>query len=131
MSWSDPIADMLARIRNGQRARLAKVDFPYSTLKEDIVRILKREGYIADYSTEGGGGRRAITVYLKYDGRQPVIRGLRRVSKPGRRVYAARDSMPRVLNGMGVAIVSTSQGVLTDAEAISRGIGGEVICSVW
>ncbi len=131
MSWSDPIADMLVRIRNGQRARLLKVDVPYSRLKEDIVRILKREGYIADYSTEGGGARRTITLYLKYDGRQPVIKGIRRVSRPGRRVYAARDSMPRVLNGMGVAILSTSHGVLTDADAVARGIGGEVICTVW
>ncbi len=132
MSLSDPIADMLTRIRNARMAKLDAVEMPYSKMKCDIARILKREGYIRDFSTEGGGGKRVLCVYLKYSHeQQSSIEGLKRVSRPGLRRYVGAEEIPRVLGGMGVAILSTSSGVLTDSEARKKQIGGEVICHIW
>lgn len=127
---TDPIADMLTRIRNGALARHLDVNVPVSKLHLEIAKILHREGYIRGYQLVNKG--RTVRIRLRYDARkEPVIHGLRRVSKPGRRVYAGKDRLPRVLGGLGVAIVSTSQGVMTDREARSRRIGGEVIGQVW
>jgi small subunit ribosomal protein S8 len=134
MSVSDPIGDMLTRLRNGSLARLASVDIPHSNLKAALAKILKAEGFVADYTAEGGGAKKTLRVYLRYAGprgRDPVIRGLTRVSRPGLRRYAARDAIPRIRNGTGVAVLSTSRGVLTDAEARAAGVGGEWLCSVW
>jgi small subunit ribosomal protein S8 len=127
---TDPIADMLTRIRNASRALLPKVDIPHSKLKESIVRILKREGYVGDWSVQGGAIK-TMTVQLKYRGRKGVIDGLRRVSRPGLRVYVGADEVPRVLGGMGIAILSTSRGVMTGHEARKQNVGGEVLCYVW
>jgi small subunit ribosomal protein S8 len=125
---TDPIADMLTRIRNANLALHDAVDMPTSKLKVEIARLLEEQGYITGYSVEGS----TLTVRLKYDrDRRRVISGIKRISRPGRRSYADRSSIPRVLGGMGIAIVSTSQGLLTDQEARRRGVGGEVICSVW
>jgi small subunit ribosomal protein S8 len=131
MSLVDPIADMLVRVRNGHKAGTECVDMPHSKIKGEIARILKREGFISDYVVESGE-RKILRVYLKYDARQePVIRGLRRYSKSGLRRYAGADSLPKVFGGMGIAILSTSSGMMTDKEARSRKIGGEVVCTVW
>jgi len=131
MSWSDPLADMLTRIRNAHMAALDVVVMPYSRLKGEVCRILKAEGFITDYVLEGGA-HKALRVYLKYtDTREPVIRGLKRESRPGLRRYVPADGVPRVLSGLGVAVLSTSSGVMTDKEARSRRVGGEVLCSVW
>ena len=130
MSWSDPIADMLTRIRNAHRAGLDVVEVPHSRLKGEVGRVLKDEGYISDYVWESGG--RVLRVYLKYTAnRQPAIRGLRRESHAGLRRYVTADKLPRVLGGMGVAILSTSRGVMTAADARQRRLGGEYLCSVW
>jgi len=129
---TDPIADMLTRIRNANMALHDTVDMPGSRLKADIARVLQEQGYIAGYDTSADGSRSTLTIKLKYDDdRRRVITGISRVSKPGRRVYADKDSLPRVLGGMGVAIISTSQGLLTGHEARRRGVGGEVLCTVW
>ena len=129
---TDPIADMLTRIRNANLALHDAVEMPGSKLKAEIARVLRDEGYIADYEVRDGEVGTDLVVRLKYDrDRRRVISGLERVSKPGRRVYVDRDGIPRVLGGMGIAVMSTSQGVLTGHEARRRGIGGEVICSVW
>ena len=131
MSMSDPIADMLTRIRNAQAAELDVVEMPHSKLKGGICRLLKKEGFVTDYAVEGGV-KKTMRVYLKYDDeRQPVIRGLKRESRPGLRVYAPADEMPRVLGGLGTAVLSTSEGVISGKEARARNIGGEVLCSVW
>ena len=127
---TDPIADMLTRIRNAALAKHLDVDVPVSKLHMEICKILHREGYIRGYQLINKG--RTIRIRLRYDEhREPVLRGLKRVSKPGRRVYAGKSNLPRVLGGLGVAIVSTSQGVMTDREARRKGIGGEVIGEVW
>lgn len=129
---TDPIADMLTRIRNANLALHDTVEMPGSRLKADIARVLEEQGYIAGYETSADGTRSTLVVKLKYDeDRRRVITGLDRVSKPGRRVYADKDSLPKVLGGMGVAIISTSQGLLTGHEARRRGVGGEVLCTVW
>ncbi|MGI6495667.1 MAG: 30S ribosomal protein S8 [Kiritimatiellia bacterium] len=132
MSWSDPIADMLTRIRNAQNAGLADVEMPASRMKEEIARILKAEGYILAYSTEAEGARRTLRLTLKYDaGEQPAIRGLRRVSKAGLRRFCGCREIPRVLGGMGIAVISTPAGVMTGAEAGKKRLGGEIICEIW
>lgn len=132
MSLCDPIADMLTRIRNASRARLDTTEMPHSMLKAEVARILKKEGFIKDYVTEGHGGKKNLRVYLRYgSGRSPVIRGLKRISKPGLRRYAQAARMPRVVGGMGMAVVSTSKGLLTDREAKAAKVGGEVLCYVW
>jgi small subunit ribosomal protein S8 len=131
MSWSDPIADMLTRIRNAHGAGLEAVEMPHSKMKGEIVRVLKREGYVGDYVVEGSV-KKTLRIFLKYgsDG-EPAIRGLKRTSHAGRRQYVPSAGVPRVLGGMGVAVLTTSQGVLSDKDARKRGIGGELICSVW
>ena len=130
---TDPVADMLTRIRNANKALHATTDIPHSRMKEEIARILKEEGYIRDFHVENGENvHPKLVVELKYGrGRERVLTDLKRVSKPGRRVYAGKDRMPRVLGGMGTAILSTSRGVCTSRTAEQNGIGGEVICFVW
>jgi small subunit ribosomal protein S8 len=129
---TDPIADMLTRIRNGLQAKHDSVRIPSSGLKKEIARILSEEGFVGEVKTDEGEHGHDIQVSLRYiDGRQPVIKRIERVSKPGRRVYCGKDDVPAVLNGLGVAIVSTSKGVLTDRRCRELGVGGEVICRVW
>jgi small subunit ribosomal protein S8 len=129
---TDPIADMLTRIRNANKAMHEHAVMPTSKLKEEIARILKEEGYITDYRVEKGESFDNLVIDLKYGrNRERVISNLRRVSRPGRRVYAQKDRLPRVLGGMGTAILSTSQGLVTSKTAAERGVGGEVICFVW
>ena len=131
MIMTDPIADMLTRIRNGLQARHATVEMPASKEKAAIAKILKNEGFITDYSVEGDV-KKTMTITLKYGpNNQKVINGLKRISKPGLRVYAKNDEIPRVLGGLGVAIVSTSKGVMSDRSARAAGIGGEVLAYVW
>ena len=129
---TDPIADMLARIRNANKALQDTVTMPTSRAKVGIAQLLKEEGYIRDYHVEKGESFDNLVVELKYGrNRERVISGLKRVSKPGRRIYARKDRLPRVLGGMGTAILSTSRGVITSRTAEREGIGGEVICFVW
>jgi small subunit ribosomal protein S8 len=129
---TDPIADMLARIRNANKAMHESTSMPTSKIKEEIARILREEGYIKGYRIEKGEAFDTLIVDLKFGrNRQRVLSDLKRVSKPGRRVYARKDRLPRVLGGMGVAILSTSSGIVTARTAQERGIGGEVICFVW
>jgi small subunit ribosomal protein S8 len=130
MTPTDPIADMLTRIRNAQRAEIPAIDLPHSKLKENIAGILKREGYINEVGVEGSTIKK-LKVRLKYDGRKGVIEGIRRVSRPGLRRYVAADEIPRVHNGMGTAIVSTSEGVMTGVQARKKNLGGELLCFVW
>ena len=131
MSMSDPIADMLTRIRNGQTAMLETVTMPCSTKKESIARVLHDEGFIAGYSVEDqSGNKRDLTIELKYFEGKPVIDEIRRVSRPGLRIYRGKDDLPKVLGGLGVAIISTSDGVMSDRVARIKGRGGEVICVV-
>lgn len=130
MSMTDPIADMLTRIRNGQKARMVSVTMPASKIKEAIAGVLKDEGYITDYSTEGEGATGTLTVELKYFEGAPVIERIQRSSRPGLRVYRGKEDLPKVLGGLGVAIVSTSAGVMSDRKAREQGIGGEVLCVV-
>jgi small subunit ribosomal protein S8 len=129
---TDPIADMLARIRNAGTAYKEEVEIPASKLKEGIAKVLADAGYVVGYRTEGETPKRRIVIEMKYGpDRERAISGLRRVSRPGRRVYADRAKLPRVLGGLGVAILSTSEGLLTDKQASRRGVGGEVLCYVW
>lgn len=127
---NDPISDMLSRIRNANRALLPTVEMPYSRIKESIAGILKREGYVADFSVEGKLPK-TIKLKLKYQGKKSIIEGLRRVSSPGLRRYVGATKIPRVRGGLGVAVVSTSEGLLTDAQARQKNIGGELLCYVW
>ena len=129
---TDPIADMLTRVRNASLAYKDDVRMPASSLKEEVAKLLVREGYVSGYQVEGEGPKRELVVEMKYGPeRERVISGIRRVSRPGRRVYADRARLPRVQGGLGVAILSTSQGVMTDRQAARHGIGGEVLCYVW
>src|SRR3954464_1380268 len=129
---TDPVADMLARIRNANKALHENVQMPTSRLKVEIARILKEEGYIQDFHVQKGESFDSLVVKLKYGrGRERVITDLKRVSKPGRRVYARKDRLPRVLGGMGVAILSTSSGLVTGRTAQERGVGGEVVAFIW
>ncbi|MFQ5982209.1 MAG: 30S ribosomal protein S8 [Woeseiaceae bacterium] len=130
MSMTDPISDMLTRIRNGQKARKVAVSIPSSKVKVAIAKVLKDEGYVTDYSTEGEGAEATLTVELKYFEGVPVIERVQRVSKPGLRVYRGKEKLPQVLGGLGVAIVSTSVGVMSDRQARQQGIGGEILCIV-
>ena len=132
MAVTDPIADLLTRIRNGQKARFDKVDIPASKMKTSIARILKEEGYIKNFKLIRDEKQGVLRVHLKYaSAREATIVGLKRISKPGCRVYVGHDSIPRVLNGLGIVILSTSKGIMTDRQAKSAGIGGELLCSVW
>ena len=133
MTMSDPIADMLTRIRNANTAKHDTVDVPASKMKIAIADILLKEGYIAKYDLVEEGKFNTIHITLKYgaDKNEKVISGLKRISKPGLRIYAGKDELPRVLGGLGTAIISTNQGILTDKEARKLGVGGEVICHIW
>ncbi len=131
MQMSDVIADMLTRIRNASNAKHETVDIPASNMKKAIADILVKEGYVKGYQIVEDGKQGIIRVTLKYNGKEKVIKGLRRVSKPGLRIYASCEDMPRVMNGLGVAIVSTSKGIMTDKEARKNKIGGEVLAFVW
>ena len=130
---TDPVADMLTRIRNANKALHDRAEMPNSKLKVEIARILKEEGYVRDYRVEQDARPyKVLVIELKYGrGRERVLTGLKRISKPGRRIYAGKDRLPRVLGGMGTAILSTSRGVITSRTAEAEGIGGEVICFVW
>ena len=130
MTMTDPISDMLTRIRNGQKANKLSVSMPASKAKEAVARVLKDEGYITNYVIEGEGAEKALTVELKYFEGAPVIERIQRASRPGLRIYRGKEDLPKVLGGLGVAIVSTSAGVMSDREAREKGIGGEVICIV-
>ncbi|MFA5983911.1 MAG: 30S ribosomal protein S8 [Methylococcaceae bacterium] len=130
MSMTDPVADMLTRIRNGQSASKKIIKLPSSTLKVSIAKVLKDEGYITEFSTETTGSHTEMTIELKYYRGAPVIEEIKRISRPGLRVYKSKDELPRVLGGLGIAIVSTSKGVMTDRAARAIGHGGEVICTV-
>jgi small subunit ribosomal protein S8 len=128
---SDPIADMLTRIRNANIARAKSVEIPASNIKKELARILKAEGYVDDYEFVNDDKQGMIRIKLKYNGKERVITGLKRISKPGLRVYATKDEIPRVLGGIGIAVISTSKGIMTDKNARQEGIGGEVLCYVW
>ncbi len=131
MQITDAIADMLTRIRNAGTAGHATVDIPQSNLKKSIAKILLDEGYIESYELVEGNTQGIIRVTLKYSGKKHVISGIKRISKPGLRTYADKASLPRVLNGLGIAIISTSKGVMTDKEARKLGVGGEVLAYIW
>ena len=132
MNQTDPIADMLTRIRNANMVRAEIVEMPYSKIKGTIARILKRNGFIRDFTAEGGGSNKLLRLFLKYgESGEPVIRGLRRVSKSGLRHYVAARMITPVKSGTGIAIISTSQGVFTDSEAREKNAGGEWLCTVW
>ena len=129
---TDPVADMLTRIRNANKALHEQTSMPASKLKVEIARLLKDEGYITDFSVEPGESFDILVIQLKYGrGRERVLTNLKRVSKPGRRIYARKDRLPRVLGGMGISILSTSRGLMTSRRAAEEGIGGEVVCFVW
>jgi small subunit ribosomal protein S8 len=130
MSMTDPISDMLTRIRNGQKAQKVSVSMPASKVKVAVAGVLKDEGYITDFETSGEGAAKTLSVELKYFEGTPVIEKVERVSKPGLRIYRGKDDLPKVLGGLGIAIVSTSAGVMSDRQAREQGIGGEVICVV-
>jgi small subunit ribosomal protein S8 len=127
---TDPISDMLTRLRNGGRALQPAIELPHSRLKENIAYILKREGYVSDVEVNGNAIKR-IKIRLKYNGKKNVIEGLRRVSKPGLRKYVGATEIPRVRGGLGVAVISTSEGVMTDNQARKKNLGGELLCYVW
>jgi small subunit ribosomal protein S8 len=132
MSMTDPIADMLTRVRNASSARHSQVEIPSSKMKLDIARIMTEQGYVAKYELKPGEHGDVIVIELKYGkNRERVISGIKRVSKPGRRIYARKDTLPKVLGGLGTAIISTSRGLVTSAEAGKLGVGGEVICFIW
>jgi small subunit ribosomal protein S8 len=132
MVMTDPIADLLTRIRNAARAGQEKADAPYSKIKEEIVRILKAEGFVTNYRVIDEKPASTLRVYLKYGpDKTSVLRRIERVSRPGRRVYADKENIPRVIGGLGVAVISTSQGVFTDRECRKRGVGGEVLLRAW
>ena len=132
MGMTDPIADMLTRIRNGSKAGKKWVDIPASKLKKELARILSEEHFIDKFDQKEDMRQSELRVYLRYDrNEKPIIKGIKRVSKPGLRMYSASEELPRVFNGLGIAIISTSNGVMTDRDARKKGIGGEVICYVW
>ncbi len=132
MTLVDPIGDMLTRIRNGQMRSLNKINIPFSNFRLKILEVLKKEGYIINFSIDNGKKKiKFLSVDLKYYEGQPVIKEIKRVSKPGRRVYSKATSVPKVLNGLGLAILSTSKGVMSDAEAMKNNLGGEIICKVF
>ena len=132
MNMTDPVADMLTRIRNGLHAGKETCNIPCSKMKVEIAKILKAEGYITNYKVEGEGKDKVVSIELKYgtDGNK-VITGIKRISKPGLKVYAKANAVPRVLNGLGIAIISTSQGLMTDRDARKKALGGEVVAYVW
>ncbi|HOE77045.1 MAG TPA: 30S ribosomal protein S8 [Bacilli bacterium] len=131
MVMTDPIADMLTRIRNASQMKHSKVTVPASNLKMEVLRVLKEEGYISDYEKVEDGKQGLINITLRYVDKMRAITGIKRISKPGLRVYAKSDELPKVLNGLGIAIVSTSSGLMTDKEARQKKLGGEIIAFVW
>ena len=132
MNMTDPVADMISRIRNGVRAKLPKVDVPSSKLKVEIARILKDEGYISNFKVNEDDKQNMLRVFLKYGpGMERVITDVQRVSRPGCRIYCGKDQIPRVYGGLGINILSTSRGVMTGREAAKTGVGGEILCNVW
>jgi small subunit ribosomal protein S8 len=132
MGMTDPVADMLTRVRNASGAKFAKVDIPSSKLKVQIARIFKDEGYIKNFKVIKDNRQGILRIYLRYDEKnREVIQRVVRVSRPSRRVYAHNDAIPKILNGLGISILSTSRGILTDREARKQGVGGEIMCSVW
>ena len=131
MSMQDPLADMLTRIRNAQLARMATVSMPSSTVKVALVEVLKSEGYVESYDVKEVDGHKELTIALKYYEGRPVIEEINRASRPGLRFYVGKDELPKVNGGLGVAIVSTSQGMMTDRAARAAGVGGEVLCTVF
>jgi small subunit ribosomal protein S8 len=132
MGMTDPVADMLTRVRNASGAKFAKVDIPSSKLKVQIARIFKDEGYIKNFKVIKDNRQGILRIYLRYDDKnRGVIQWLVRVSRPSRRVYAGSDDIPKILNGLGISVLSTSKGILTDREARKQGVGGEIMCSVW
>ena len=132
MTLVDPVGDMLTRIRNGQMRLLNKINIPFSNFRLKILEVLKKEGYIIDFNIDNGKQKiKFLSVDLKYYEGQPVIKEIKRVSKPGRRVYSKATSIPKVLNGLGLAILSTSKGVMSDTDAIKKNLGGEIICKVF
>ena len=128
---TDPIADMITRIRNANRAKIEKIEIPSSKIKIEIARILKEEGYILDYYYKEDNKQGVIAILLKYSGKQRIITNLKRISKPGLRVYVRKDDIPEVLGGLGISILSTSKGIMTGKEAKKRHFGGEVLCYLW
>ncbi len=131
MAVTDPIADFLTRIRNASKARKIKVEIPSSKMKAGLAEILKKNGYIYDYKIDEDSKQNVISVLLKYSDGEPAINGLKRISKPGLRIYKKSDELPRVLNGLGTAVISTSKGLLTEKEARRQDAGGEVVCYIW
>lgn len=131
MVMTDPIADMLTRIRNANVVRSKVVEIPSSKIKQELAKILKEEGYVDDFEFVDDDKQGVIRLHLKFTGKDRVISGLKRISRPGLRVYAAKDEIPRVLGGLGTAVLSTSKGIMTDKSARSQGIGGEVLCYIW
>jgi small subunit ribosomal protein S8 len=131
MAVTDPIADFLTRIRNASKARKIKVEIPSSKMKAGLADILKKNGYIYDYKIDEDSKQNVISVLLKYSDGEPAINGLKRISKPGLRIYKKSDELPRVLNGLGTAVISTSKGLLTEKEARRQDTGGEVVCYIW
>tara|TARA_B100001057_G_scaffold13232_1_gene12434 strand:+ start:3087 stop:3482 length:396 start_codon:yes stop_codon:yes gene_type:complete len=131
MSLSDPIGDMIARIKNAQMRNQKKVDLPSSNFKKKIVDVLKGEGFIIDYNEENVSGKPNLTINLKYNSGNPVINTIERVSKPGRRIFSSAESLPKINNGLGIAIISTPKGVMTDIDARKQKVGGEIICKVF
>ena len=131
MVTTDPIADMLTRIRNANQQKHDTVSIPYSNLKNDLANILKNEGFVTDFVVNEEGNHKNIVITLKYKGNERVITGLKRVSKPGLRQYAKVNEIPKVLNGLGIVVLSTSQGLMTDKEARAKNIGGEVLAYIW
>jgi len=132
MNMTDPVADMITRIRNSVRAKLPRVDIPSSKLKVEIARILKNEGYIANFKVNEDGKQGVLRIYLKYGpGMERVITDVQRVSRPGCRIYCGKDRIPRVYGGLGINILSTSRGLMTGRAAAKEGVGGEIICNVW
>lgn len=131
MSMQDPLSDMLTRIRNAGMASLKEVSMPSSNLKKAVIAILKEEGFIADFAEAGEGVKKEITIQLKYHKKQPVIEGIRRISKPSCRIYCGSTEVPKVRNGLGLVILSTPQGVISGKKAAELNVGGEIICYVW
>lgn len=132
MVVSDPIADMLTRVRNANMAEKKIVSLPHSKIKSEVARLLKQEGFISDFSVDDNNGKSILNLFLKYTlEREPVIQGLRRISKPSCRRYTNAEEVPRVLGGIGIAILSTSSGLMTDSEAREKNIGGEILCYIW
>ena len=131
MSMTDPIADMLTSIRNASKAGHERLDIPSSNLKVDLAKLFKEEGYISNFRIIKDRRQGILRIFLRYSDKQPVIIGLRRISRPGRRVYCGKNEVPEIRGGLGTAVISTSKGVVTDAQARRDGIGGEVVCAIW